>query len=146
MGGAPIYSASSWKRCRESLWRVSGECLLISFLKICLWYILPSKDHIFGPLGMSCSFYLRPELKKNLVDLTYTAGDGKLYPWADQMEIMEQNPDKRRSKPTLTRGSYSDLSLMIIFLASSFASRRRRDVQLHQRLSQTAASYVADSR
>ncbi|KJA25265.1 hypothetical protein HYPSUDRAFT_135104 [Hypholoma sublateritium FD-334 SS-4] len=53
------------------------------------------KEHIFGPLGMSSSFYLRPDLKKDLVNLTYTsAGDGKLYPWADQMEIMEQSPDK----------------------------------------------------
>ena len=47
---------------------------------------------------MSSSFYLRPELKENLVDLTYTAEDGKLYPWADQIEIMEQNPDKRKPK------------------------------------------------
>lgn len=57
-----------------------------------------SKEHIFDPLGMStASFYLTPNLRKDLVDLTFQADDGTLHPWADQMEIIERDPQKRTS-------------------------------------------------
>ncbi|KAF8964753.1 beta-lactamase [Flammula alnicola] len=54
------------------------------------------KEHIFGPLGMESSFYLTPALKKRLVDLTFRGEDGSLNPWANQVQIMERDPEKVR--------------------------------------------------
>ncbi|KAJ3504818.1 hypothetical protein NLJ89_g7737 [Agrocybe chaxingu] len=52
------------------------------------------KEHIFGPLGMETSFYLTPEKKAKLVQLTYRRCDGTLEKWADQIDIIEQDPTK----------------------------------------------------
>ena len=53
-----------------------------------------SKDHIFDPLGMKTSFYLKPDLKERAVDLAYRDPKGGLNPWANQLEIIEQDPTK----------------------------------------------------
>ncbi|KAF8176931.1 beta-lactamase/transpeptidase-like protein, partial [Pholiota molesta] len=53
------------------------------------------KEKIFGPIGMkSTSFYLTPELEKNLVDLTYRRKDGVLETWEGQLGIIERDPQK----------------------------------------------------
>ncbi|KAF8964756.1 beta-lactamase/transpeptidase-like protein [Flammula alnicola] len=52
------------------------------------------KEHIFGPLGMESSFYLTPALKRRLVALTFRGEDGGLNPWANQLKIIEQDPEK----------------------------------------------------
>ncbi|KAJ3505256.1 hypothetical protein NLJ89_g7511 [Agrocybe chaxingu] len=52
------------------------------------------KENIFNPLGLkSASFYLTPDLKSKLVDLSYRR-DGKLEPWADQVPVGERDPAK----------------------------------------------------
>jgi len=53
-----------------------------------------SKEYITGPLGMDSSFYLTPELKRRLVNLTFRDSDGSLNPWANQVNIIEQDPSK----------------------------------------------------
>lgn len=53
-----------------------------------------SKKHIFGPLGMETTFYLTPELRKRIVNLTYREQNGSLSPWRDQVNIIEQDPTK----------------------------------------------------
>ena len=53
-----------------------------------------SKEYITGPLGMESSFYLTPELKRRLVNLTFRDSDGGLHPWANQVNIIEQDPSK----------------------------------------------------
>ncbi|KAF5325468.1 hypothetical protein D9619_009744 [Psilocybe cf. subviscida] len=53
------------------------------------------KQHIFDPLGMeSSSFYLTPALRKRLVNLTFRDNGGPHQHWANQMDIIEQDPDK----------------------------------------------------
>lgn len=52
-----------------------------------------SQENIFKPLGMKASFYLTPDIKERLVDLTYRRGD-KLEPWAGQTTLIEQDPCK----------------------------------------------------
>jgi hypothetical protein len=42
----------------------------------------------------STSFYLTPELKNNLVDLTYRRNDGVLETWKGQLGIIERDPQK----------------------------------------------------
>jgi CubicO group peptidase (beta-lactamase class C family) len=55
------------------------------------------KQHILDPLGMeSSSFYLTPNLRERLVDLTFRDNGGPHQHWANQMEIIEQDPDKVR--------------------------------------------------
>ncbi|PPQ92178.1 hypothetical protein CVT25_008952 [Psilocybe cyanescens] len=54
------------------------------------------KEHIFGPLGMETSFYLTPELRKRMVNLTFREQDGSLSPWREQVNIIEQDPAKVR--------------------------------------------------
>ena len=53
-----------------------------------------SKEHFFDPLGMKTSFFLTPDLKEKAVNLTYRDADGTLHPWANQLEIMEQDHTK----------------------------------------------------
>ena len=53
-----------------------------------------SKEYIFDPLGMQASFFLTPELKERAVNLTYCDKDGTLHPWANQLDIIEQDPSK----------------------------------------------------
>ncbi|KAF8186368.1 beta-lactamase/transpeptidase-like protein [Pholiota molesta] len=54
-----------------------------------------SRERIFNPLGMdSCSFHLTPDLKKRLVSLSVRADDDTLKPWAGEVQIMEQDPNK----------------------------------------------------
>jgi hypothetical protein len=43
---------------------------------------------------MESSFYLTPELKQRLVNLTFRDSDGGLSPWANQVNIIEQDPSK----------------------------------------------------
>ena len=40
------------------------------------------------------SFLLTPDLRKRAVNLTYRDAKGTLHPWADQLEIIEQDPTK----------------------------------------------------
>jgi CubicO group peptidase (beta-lactamase class C family) len=54
------------------------------------------KEHIFDPLGMTASFFLTPELKERAVNLAYRDESGILHPWADQLDIIEQDPRKVR--------------------------------------------------
>jgi len=52
------------------------------------------KEHIFNPLGMETSFYLTPELRRRLVDLSFREKDGTLSRWANQVKVIEQDPAK----------------------------------------------------
>lgn len=54
------------------------------------------QEHIFGPLDIRASFYLTPDLRQKLVNLAFRNEDGKLVPWADQFEIIEQDENKVR--------------------------------------------------
>ena len=56
-----------------------------------------SQEHIFEPLGMRASFYLTPDLRQKLVNLTFREEDRKLSPWADQVKIIERDEKKRKS-------------------------------------------------
>ena len=101
-----------------------------------------SKEHIFDPLGMKASFFLTPELKERAVNLAYRDANGILHPWADQVEIIEQDPSKgnfQKSTLTVVLGE-SDL----FFLVSSSASRRSRAIHLHEGLPQAPPSLDAD--
>ena len=53
-----------------------------------------SKEHIFDPLGMKTSFFLTEDLRERAVDLAYRDAKGTLHPWANQGEIVEQDPTK----------------------------------------------------
>ncbi|KAJ7153078.1 beta-lactamase/transpeptidase-like protein [Mycena crocata] len=53
------------------------------------------KDHIFAPLGItSASFYLTSALKKRLLPLAVRDSEKKLVPWAGQLDIINQDPEK----------------------------------------------------
>ena len=56
--------------------------------------IINSKEHIFDPLGMKPSFFLTPDLREKAVNLAYRDAKGNLHPWANQLEILEQDPTK----------------------------------------------------
>ena len=43
---------------------------------------------------MKASFFLTPDLKERAVDLAYRDENGTLHPWANQVEILEQDPTK----------------------------------------------------
>jgi hypothetical protein len=58
---------------------------------------LLSQENIFKPLGIRASFYLTPSLKDDLVRLTYRNPDGAIVPWADQVPILEHDPEKGAS-------------------------------------------------
>lgn len=64
---------------------VRGSCLRSSH---------SSKEHIFGPLDMDASFHLTASRRERLVKLTYRREDGSLEKWADQLGVIEQDPDK----------------------------------------------------
>ncbi|KAF8873803.1 beta-lactamase/transpeptidase-like protein [Gymnopilus junonius] len=51
------------------------------------------QENMFKPLGMSASFYLTPDLKTRLVDLTYRR-NGNMEAWAGQSKLIEQGPAK----------------------------------------------------
>ncbi|KAF9476653.1 beta-lactamase/transpeptidase-like protein [Pholiota conissans] len=52
-------------------------------------------EKIFGPIGMkTTSFYLTPELEKNIVNMTYRRKDGALEVWSGQLGIIERDPSK----------------------------------------------------
>ncbi|KAH9474867.1 Acyltransferase calJ [Psilocybe cubensis] len=51
------------------------------------------QQNIFKPLGMKASFYLTPDIKSKLVDLSYRRGD-TLEPWSGQTKLIEQDPSK----------------------------------------------------
>ena len=47
---------------------------------------------------METSFYLTPDLRKRLVQLPYyNAASNALEPFVNQLEVMEQDPTKRKS-------------------------------------------------
>jgi len=54
------------------------------------------KEHFFDPLGMKTSFFLTPDLKERAVDLAYRDAKGTLHPWANQLDIIEQDHTKVR--------------------------------------------------
>ena len=43
---------------------------------------------------MKTSFFLTPDLKERAVNLAYRDAKGILHPWANQLEIIEQDPTK----------------------------------------------------
>jgi len=45
---------------------------------------------------MKASFFLTPDLRERVVNLTYRDENGNLHPWANQVEIIEQDPTKVR--------------------------------------------------
>ncbi|KAH9474693.1 carboxylate methylbutanoyltransferase mlcH [Psilocybe cubensis] len=51
------------------------------------------QDNVFKPLDITASFYLTPEIKEKLVDLTYRRG-GQFERWNNQSRIIEQDPSK----------------------------------------------------
>ena len=65
-----------------------------TFLLITTFFNINSKEHIFDPLGMKTSFFLTPDLKERAVNLAYRDAKGGLNPWANQLEIIEQDPTK----------------------------------------------------
>jgi len=56
-----------------------------------------SQEHIFEPLGIRASFYIRPDLQRRIVNLAFREEDRKLSPWDDQVEIIERDEKKRRN-------------------------------------------------
>ncbi|KAF9556310.1 beta-lactamase/transpeptidase-like protein, partial [Agrocybe pediades] len=53
------------------------------------------KEHIFDPLGMESTFYLTPEVRKRLVNMSYrNAATGALALLVDQLAVIEQDPAK----------------------------------------------------
>ena len=93
---ALMYSGSLSKRSLEKPW--NNTCMLSSPLRE---FIFPrystheSQEHIFKPLGIKGSFYLTPELEKNILTLTY-GRNGVLEPWNYQPEttVIERDPTK----------------------------------------------------
>lgn len=53
-----------------------------------------SQENIFRPLGVKMSFYLNPEFRKNLLQMTYSDPEGKILPWSNRTELIEQDPEK----------------------------------------------------
>lgn len=53
-----------------------------------------SKEYIFGPLDMDASFHLTASRRERLVKMTYRRKDGSLEKWADQLGVIEQDPEK----------------------------------------------------
>ena len=53
-----------------------------------------SKEHIFGPLNMDTSFYLTASKRERLIKMTHLRQDGSLEKWADQLGVIEQDPEK----------------------------------------------------
>jgi hypothetical protein len=54
-----------------------------------------SKNHILSPLGItSLSFYLTPDLKDRVIQMSFRGVDGKVVPWADQYTLPDQDPSK----------------------------------------------------
>lgn len=51
------------------------------------------QDNIFNPLNMEASFYLTPDIKDRLVDMTFRR-ENTLEAWSGQSRIMEQDPSK----------------------------------------------------
>jgi hypothetical protein len=47
---------------------------------------------------MKTSFFLTPELKEKAVNLAFRDADGTLHPWANQIEIIEQDYTKGMQK------------------------------------------------
>jgi len=62
---------------------------------------MPSKEHIFGPLDMDASFHLNASMRERLVKITYRRKDGSLEKWADQLGVIEQDPEKCMSLPAV---------------------------------------------
>ncbi|RXW19284.1 hypothetical protein EST38_g6573 [Candolleomyces aberdarensis] len=52
------------------------------------------QENIFKPLGVKMSFYLDPEFRKNLLQMTYSDPDGKILPWSNRTTLIEQDPEK----------------------------------------------------
>ena len=89
-----MYLALLWRKCQVKLWSNFGMHLRALIAQGSRLLSSPSKEHITGPLGMESSFYLTPELKRRLVNLTFRDSDGGLHLWANQVKIIEQDPSK----------------------------------------------------
>jgi len=54
-----------------------------------------SQERIFKLLGMKTSFYVTPEIKENLIEMTFRRNeDGVLEKWDKQLKVTEQDPAK----------------------------------------------------
>ncbi|KAF9525267.1 beta-lactamase/transpeptidase-like protein [Crepidotus variabilis] len=54
------------------------------------------KEHIFEPLDIQASFYLKGQLRAKIVNLAYRDSEAKLHSWAAQVKIIEQDANKVR--------------------------------------------------
>ena len=63
-------------------------------LLVRLRIFLFSQENIFKPLGVKMSFYLNPEFRKNLLQMTYSDPNGKILPWSNRTTLIEQDPEK----------------------------------------------------
>ena len=89
-----------WKRYQGKPWSNSGTVRLArSYI---FWLIKISKENIFDPLGMKTSFLLTPDLKERAVNLAFRDSNGTLNPWANQIELIEQDPTKGMQKQTIS--------------------------------------------
>ncbi|CAA7269891.1 unnamed protein product [Cyclocybe aegerita] len=53
------------------------------------------QENMSGPLGLTTSFYLTPEIKEKLIPLTYgNQQTGSFEPWAEQMKLIQMDPGK----------------------------------------------------
>ena len=88
----------NWLHCGESVRSNIGAILVCIFDSHAPFGLTlkaySSKEYITGPLGMGSSFYLTPELKRRLVNLSFRDSAGGLNPWANQVNIIEQDPSK----------------------------------------------------
>ncbi|TEB26819.1 beta-lactamase [Coprinellus micaceus] len=78
-------------------WTYGYSCDILGFLVQAvtgLTFEQYCQENIFKPLGIRASFYLTPSLKDDLVRLTYRNPDGAIVPWADQVPILEHDPEK----------------------------------------------------
>ena len=54
-----------------------------------------SQERIFKLLGMKTSFYVTPEIRENLIEMTFRRNeDGVLEKWDKQLKVTEQDPAK----------------------------------------------------
>jgi hypothetical protein len=72
----------------------------------------PSQENIFKPLGMTnTSFYLTPELKAKLINLTIPS-NGKFELFMDHAKVIEQEPSKGKRLAYYSFPILSDLPFL----------------------------------
>jgi hypothetical protein len=92
---------------------------------------------------MKTSFFLTPDLKDRAVNLAFRDANGTLHPWANQIEIIEQDHTKGIQKTLLVLLVLREGGL-IFALLSSYSSRINRVVFLYEGLPQAPPSLDAD--